>query len=52
MGVHGGTAMRAIAGLGRHGRLHEETFIELAGDLPVEVSFILTEEEGQRFLAV
>lgn len=49
-GIHGGTAMRAIAGFGRHGRLHEETFIELAADLPVEVGFVLSEEETERFL--
>lgn len=51
LGVHGGTAFRAIAGYGRHGRLHEEHFFELAGDLPVEIGFALSEEEAQRFLA-
>jgi PII-like signaling protein len=50
-GVHGGSAFRAIAGYGRHGRLHEEHFFELAGDLPVEVGFVLTEEEAQQLLA-
>lgn len=38
-GIPGGSAMRAIAGYGRHGRLHEEHFFELAGDLPVTVEF-------------
>ena len=28
-GFDGGTATRAIAGYGRHGILHEETFLEL-----------------------
>ena len=51
-GIHGGTAIRAVAGFGRHGRLHEETFIELAADLPVEVGFVLTEDEVERFLAL
>lgn len=51
LGVHGGSAFRAIAGYGRHGRLHEEHFFELAGDLPVEVGFVLTEEEAQQLLA-
>src|SRR5574337_915855 len=51
LGIHGGSAFRAIAGYGRHGRLHEEHFFELAGDLPVEVGFALTEEEGQRLLS-
>lgn len=49
-GFRGGTAIRAIAGFGRHGILHEETFLELAADLPVEVSFVLNEEEAKRFL--
>ncbi|MEO7465355.1 MAG: DUF190 domain-containing protein [Nitrosospira sp.] len=49
IGIHGGTAVRAVAGFGRHGILHEETFLELAADLPVEVSFILSEEETRRF---
>ena len=50
-GLHGGSAFRALAGFGRHGRLHEEHFFELAGDLPVEVGFVVTEEEAERFLA-
>lgn len=41
LGIHGGTAFRAIAGFGRHGRLSEETFFELAGELAVKVEFIL-----------
>src|SRR5688500_4227358 len=49
-GFDGGTATRAIAGYGRHGVLHEETFLELAADLPVEVSFVLSEEEAEGFL--
>ncbi|MDQ3185340.1 MAG: DUF190 domain-containing protein [Pseudomonadota bacterium] len=51
-GIHGGTAMRAVAGFGRRGTLHEETFLELAADLPVEVGFVLNEEEAVRFLDV
>jgi PII-like signaling protein len=49
-GFHGGTAMRAVAGFGRHGILHEETFLELAADLPVEVSFVLSKDEAKAFL--
>lgn len=52
MGIGGGTALRAIAGFGRHGRLHEETFFELAGDLPVEVEFLLDEEQAGRLLGL
>lgn len=50
MGVRGGTATRAIAGFGRHGRLHEETFFELAGELPVEVEFLVAESEARQLL--
>jgi PII-like signaling protein len=49
-GFHGGTAVRAVAGFGRHGILHEETLLELAADLPVEVSFVLNEDEAKLFL--
>lgn len=41
LGIPGGSTFRAIAGYGRHGRLHEETFFELAGELAVKVEFIL-----------
>ncbi len=50
-GIHGGSAFRAIAGFGRHGKLHEEHFFELAGDVSVEVGFALTEEQAQKLLA-
>lgn len=49
-GIHGGSALRAIAGFGRHGVLHEQHFFELAGDLPVRVEFIVSDEEAQRLL--
>lgn len=50
LGIRGGTAIRAIAGYGRHGRLHEETFFELAGELPVEIEFLLAETEAGQLL--
>ena len=50
MGIHGGSAFKAIAGFGRHGVLHEDHFFELAGDLPVEVVFMVSDEEAQQFL--
>ena len=49
MGITGGAAFREIAGYGRHDR-HEQSFFELAGDLPVEVAFAMTESDSQRFL--
>lgn len=50
LGIHGGSAFRAIAGFGRHGILHEEHFFELAGDLTVEVVFAVADEEADRLL--
>jgi len=51
LGLRGGTAFKAIAGFGRHGHLHADHFIELAGDLPVELTFMATDEEAERLLA-
>lgn len=50
LGAPGGSAFRAIAGFGRHGRLHEETFFELAGELPVQVEFVLEAEIADKLL--
>jgi len=47
----GGSAFRAIAGFGKHGRLHEETFFELAGELAVAVEFILDAQNAERLIA-
>ena len=52
LGIHGGSAFKAIAGFGRHGVLHEDHFFELAGDLPVEVKFIVSEEQAEKLLAL
>lgn len=50
MGVHGGSVFRAIAGFGRHGRIHEDTFFELAGELAVKIEFILDDMFAGRLL--
>lgn len=50
-GIHGGSAFRAIAGFGRHGRVHEQHFFELAGDVPVLVEFIAGEAETDALIA-
>ena len=50
LGIHGGSAFRAIAGFGRHGVLHEDTFFELAGNLTVEVVFMVSEQEATQLL--
>lgn len=49
-GISGGSAFRAIAGYGRHGHMHEETFFELAGELPVQVEFILQASQADALL--
>jgi PII-like signaling protein len=50
LGVHGGSAFRAVAGYGRHGVMHEQHYFELAGELPVVTEFIVTESDAGRIL--
>jgi uncharacterized protein len=50
LGVHGGSAFRSIEGFGRHGVLHSAHFFELAGELTIEVEFVLTDEMADRLL--
>ncbi|RPE81673.1 DUF190 domain-containing protein [Vulcaniibacterium tengchongense] len=50
LGVPGGSAFRAVAGFGRHGKLREQRFFELAGEVPVLVEFIVDAEQAQRLL--
>ncbi len=50
LGVHGGSAFRAVEGFGRHGVLHSAHFFELAGEMTIEVEFILTDEMADRLL--
>ena len=52
MGITGGSALRAIAGYGRHRKMHEEAFYELSSDLPVEVVFVLTPTDADKLLAL
>jgi PII-like signaling protein len=52
LGIHGGSAFRAVAGYGRHGVLHEQNFFELAGELPVVTEFIVGEADAERILAL
>lgn len=52
LGIHGGSAFKAIAGFGRHGTLHEQRFFELAGEVPVLVEFIAGEAQAERLLAL
>jgi PII-like signaling protein len=52
LGIHGGSAFRAVAGFGRHGILHEEHFFELAADMTIVVEFVITGEEAEKLLAL
>lgn len=51
-GVPGGSVFRAVAGFGRHGHLHEETFFELGGELPVQVEFVLGAPQADDLVAL
>lgn len=51
-GIHGGSALRAIAGFGRHGVISQQHFFELAGQLTVVVEFIITDAEAATLLAM
>ena len=50
IGVLGGSAFRAIAGFGRHGRLREEIFFELAGELSVKVELIVDDKLAEQMI--
>ena len=50
LGIHGGSAFKAMSGFGRHGKRHEQHFFELAGEEPVLVEFVLTPIEADLFL--
>ncbi|HEX9585610.1 MAG TPA: DUF190 domain-containing protein [Gammaproteobacteria bacterium] len=52
LGIHGGTAFRAVAGFGHHGTLHFQHFFELAGDLTMQFDFLVSEEKAQRLFDV
>jgi PII-like signaling protein len=52
LGVHGGSAFRAVAGFGRHGVLLEQNFFELAGELPVVAEFVVSDIDAERILAL
>jgi PII-like signaling protein len=50
IGIHGGSAFRAIAGFGRQGILHEEHFYELSADMTVAVEFVVSDAQAERLL--
>jgi PII-like signaling protein len=52
LGIRGGSAFIAMAGFGRHHKLSEAKFFELAGSLAVEVEFVVTDQEAQQLLSL
>ena len=46
IGVRGGSVFKAVACFGKHHRVHEAKFFELAGALGVEVQFVVTDSEA------
>lgn len=50
--VHGGSAFKAIAGYGRHGRIHEATFFECAGEQTVLVEFLVDAAQADALVAL
>jgi PII-like signaling protein len=49
-GIKGGSVFRAIAGFGRHGKMHYGHFFEEAGKLPVEVRLVTTPDLAERMI--
>lgn len=49
-GIEGGSAYRAIAGYGRHGKMYEEHFFELASNVPLQVTLISEKEKIHQFI--
>ncbi len=50
LGLPGGSVFRAVAGFGRHGNLHSDTFFELAGELPIQVEFVLNSTHVEKLI--
>lgn len=50
-GLQGGSVFRAMASFGRHGKMHEEHFFELAGDASMVVEFFAEDAAIDRLLS-
>ncbi len=50
MGIAGGSVFKGIASFGRHKVLHKEHFFELASNVPVQVLFIVSEDEAKKII--
>jgi len=47
LGIRGGSAFRAMAGFGRHHRMHEDKIFQLVSTQTVEIEFIVTGDEAR-----
>jgi PII-like signaling protein len=52
LGIGGVTVLHGIAGYGRNGVVHEQHFLELAGDLPVQVELLAGRSQVDALLAL
>jgi len=50
LGLPGGSVFRAVAGFGRHGHLHSDTFFELSGELPMQIEFVLSSVHAEKLI--
>lgn len=51
MGLPGCSVFRAISGYGHHHKRHSQNFLELQGNLPLEIVFALTNAQADALLA-
>ncbi|MBI1398296.1 MAG: DUF190 domain-containing protein [Betaproteobacteria bacterium] len=52
LGIPGGTALRGIAGYGRHGVLEQEGVFELAPNLPILLQFVCSPDQADRLTSL
>ncbi len=52
LSIHGGVAVRTMAGCGRRQALREQPFMEPTGSFTVQVDFIVDDAEAERLLEV
>jgi PII-like signaling protein len=47
----GCSVFQAIAGYGHHGRMHRQSFLELQGEVPLEIVFALSTTQADALMA-
>ena len=51
-GVQGCSVFKSIAGYGRHRKVHEEHFFELASETSIKIEIFLPRQEAERLIEV